>query len=139
MTSALTKMTIAMTIINLCCTEIPVPFGRNIIARTPIAKKRYEIDVSNRLIQVAAVKALGVANKVDVADPLAGAKPIVKTAKTPFNDVSGALVRAYHEKVITKRSKTVTALSVSSNIGLARANALTFEAMKTTATIARKI
>jgi hypothetical protein len=61
--------------------------------------------------------------------------PVVNSTKVPLialaNEISGALVRAYHEKVIAKRRKTVKVLSVSSNLGF------NLEMMKTRATIAK--
>jgi len=130
------KMTAAIVNITLNCAEIPFPFDLNTIERTPIIKKRFAIPDSNRLIQVAIVKTWGTANTVDAVTALVDNRPEVNSTKVSLiesvNDISGALdPRAYHEKVITKRSNTVTVLSVSSNLGF------TLEIMKTIVTIAR--
>jgi hypothetical protein len=55
----------AIIVIRLYLAEIPVPFGLNSIARTPIIKKRFAIPDTNRLIQLAAVKTWGVPNILD--------------------------------------------------------------------------
>ena len=79
--SETTKMIAATINITLYCSEIPVPFGLNIIERTPIIKKRYAIPDSNRLIQVATVKTWGTANIVVDAVPVVGGTPVVNSAK----------------------------------------------------------
>ena len=107
--------------ITLYCAEIPILFCFNIIARTPIIKKRFTIPFNARLIQDAIVKTGGRANILE-APCCPPNWPIVNSWKVNLivfiNDIIGELeVNVYHEKVIPKRSRTVTTLSVSSNLG----------------------
>jgi hypothetical protein len=127
------KITAARVNITLNCAGIPFPFSLNIIERTPIIKKRFAIPNSNRLIQLAAVKTWGAANIADADAPPAGNVNSAKASlRVLINDVSSEVCpKAYHERVITKRSKTIKVLSVLSNLSF------TFEMMKTRITVAR--
>jgi hypothetical protein len=118
------KRIAAIIVITTYFAEIAVPFGLNIIERTPIIRKRFAILDSNRLTQVTAVKTWGIKNIEDAVTALADvADTVVNSAKVCLkvllNSISGELnPKEYHEKVTTKRSNTVTVLSVSSSLGL---------------------